>query len=132
MKKITLLFVLFLAVSAFKANAQDKFATWPALGDFHGVMSATFHPAEKGKFDPIKQRSGEMVDKALALSKSTIPAAYDKPEVKTAVAELNKRATELNQLIMKNAKDEKINKSLILVHDTFHKIVGLCTDEPEN
>lgn len=131
MKKITLLFVLFLAVSAFKANAQDQFAKWPALGDFHGVMSATFHPAEKGKFDPIKQRSGEMVDKALALSKSIIPEAYNKLEVKTALVELNKRTTELNKLIMKNAKDEKINKSLIEVHDTFHKIVGLCTDLPE-
>jgi len=131
MKKITLLFVLFLAVTAFKANAQDKFAAWPALGDFHGVMSATFHPAEKGNFDPVKQRSGEMVDKALALSKSVIPTPYNKPEVKAAVAELNKRTGDLNQLIMKNAKDEKINKSLIQVHDTFHKIVGLCTDEQE-
>jgi hypothetical protein len=131
MKKISFLIVLFIAVAASKANAQDIFTAWPALGDFHGVMAATFHPSEKGNFDPVKQRSGEMVDKAALLTKSAIPAQYNKPEIKTAVAELNKRTTELNGLIMKNAKDEKINKSIIQVHDAFHKIVGLCGGEKE-
>jgi hypothetical protein len=126
MRKITLLFVFFICVSASHANAQDIFTEWPALGNFHGVLSATFHPAEKGNFDPVRQRSGEMVDKAALLSKSTIPAAFKKQNVVTAVADLDERTTALNELIMKNAKDEKISKSFIQVHDAFHKIVGLC------
>jgi hypothetical protein len=131
MKKISLLFVLFLTIVASKANAQDIFTVWPALGDFHGVISATFHPSEKGNFDPVKQRSGEMVDKAALLRKSAIPAQYNKPEVKTVIAELDKRTTELNGLIIENAKDEKINKSLIQVHDAIHKIMSLCGAEKE-
>lgn len=129
MKKISLLFVLLISIAAFKANAQDIFTEWPALGDFHGVMAATFHPSEKGNFDPVKQRSGEMVDKAALLVKSSIPEKYNKPDVKTALAELNKQTVELNGLIMKNAKDEKINKSLIRVHNAFHNLVGLCGGE---
>lgn len=129
MKKISLIFVLFFSLTALRVDAQDIFTAWPALGDFHGVMSATFHAAEKGNFDPVKQRSGEMVDKAALLTKSVIPEQYNKPEMKAAVAELDKQTTELNSLIMKNAKDVKINKSLIQVHNAFHKIVGLCSDE---
>ncbi|MDB5020226.1 MAG: hypothetical protein JWQ28_1353 [Pedobacter sp.] len=129
MKKISLLFVLLLTIAATNANAQDIFTAWPGLGNFHGVMAATFHPAEKGNFEPVKQRSGELVDKAALLLKSDIPAKYNKPELKAALEELSKRTTTLNGLIMENAKDEKINKSLIQVHDAFHKIVGICGGE---
>jgi len=130
MKKITYLLLLLVVVVS-TAQAQTKFENWPALGSFHDVISATFHPSEKGDFDPVKQRSGELVDKAVALSKSVIPAQYNKPAVKAAVKELVEKSTALNQLVMKRAKDEKLNKEIIAVHDAFHKIVGLCTDEKE-
>ena len=79
MKKICLLVTLFVSLLAVKSNAQDKFAAWPALAEFHTVMSATFHPAEEGDFDPVKQRSGELVDKAASLVKSVVPAKFHKP-----------------------------------------------------
>jgi hypothetical protein len=129
MKKFSLLLVLFMGLVTLNSNAQDKFSTWPALGDFHKVMSATFHPAEKGNFDPVKQRSGELVDKADLLAKSTIPAKFDKPEIKVALKELKSRSTQLNKLVIKKAKDDKINSALTSVHDSFHEIVGLCTEE---
>jgi hypothetical protein len=128
MKKISFLVVLFLTIISFKSNAQDKFTTWPALGEFHTVMSATFHPAEKGDLDPIKQRSGELSDKANVLAKSTVPAQFDKPAIKVALIDLNTKSAQLNKIIIKKAKDAKINSALIAVHDSFHKIVGLCTD----
>lgn len=132
MKKVCLLVTLFIGLLAGKSNAQDKFATWPALGDFHTVMSATFHPAEKGNFDPVKQRSGEMVDKAVLLEKSVVPAQFDKPEIRTAVKTLKLKARALNKIILKKAKNEKINAALVSVHDTFHDIVGLCTEEKDS
>ncbi len=131
MKKICFLVTLLISLVAVKSNAQDKFAAWPALGAFHTVMSATFHPAEKGDFDPVKQRSGEMVDKAALLEKSDVPAQFDKPEISAALKTLKTRATALNKIVLKKAKDEKINNALISVHDTFHKIVGLCTEDKE-
>jgi hypothetical protein len=53
-------------ITAF-AFAQPKPSDWAELKEFHGVMSQTFHPAEEGKLDPIKTRSTEMVEKAVAL-----------------------------------------------------------------
>lgn len=132
MKKICLLVTLLISLVAVKSNAQDKFATWQALGAFHTVMSETFHPAEKGHFDPIKQRSGEMVDKAALLEKSAIPAQFDKPEIRAALKTLKSKTTALNKIVLKKAKNEKINAALVSVHDTFHEIVGLCTEDKES
>jgi hypothetical protein len=129
MRKSSLLIIMFVVVGSLQSKAQDIYTAWPALGEFHAVMSATFHAAEKGKFDPVKQRSGEMVDKADVLQKSVVPEAQNRPEMKVALVELHRKATDLNELIMKNAKDEKIDKSLIQVHDSFHKIIELCKVE---
>lgn len=129
MKKFSQLLILFVGLIAFKSNAQDKFSTWPALGEFHTVMSATFHPAEEGNFDPVKQRSGELVDKADLLAKSVVPVAYNKPAIQSAVKELKIKSTQLNKLILKKAKNDKINTALIAVHDVFHEIVGLCIED---
>lgn len=74
MKKISLLLFLCLGFSAIfstKSTAQEKKVTWPEWTNFHGVMSGTFHPAEEGKFEPIRTRSEEMVSKAELWLKST-------------------------------------------------------------
>jgi hypothetical protein len=131
MKKICFLVTLFISLAAVKSHAQDKFAAWPALAEFHTVMSATFHPAEKGDFEPVKQRSGELVDKAALLGKSVVPAQFDKPAIRTALKELKTKTTALNKIVLKKAKDDKINAALVSVHDTFHNIVGLCTEDKE-
>lgn len=132
MKKFCFLITLLISLVAVKSNAQDKFAAWPALGAFHTVMSETFHPAEKGNFDPIKQRSGEMVDKAALLERSAVPVQFDKPEIRTALKTLKTKTTALNKIILKKAKNEKFNTALVSVHDTFHDIVGLCTEDKES
>jgi hypothetical protein len=132
MKKICFLVCLLISIVAVKSNAQDKFAAWPALGDFHTVMSETYHPAEKGNFDPVKQRSGEMVDKAALLEKSVVPAQFDKPEIRAELKTLKSKTTALNKIVLKKAKNEKINTALVSVHDTFHNIVGLCTEDKES
>ena len=33
---------------------------WPELMHFHKVLAQTFHPAEKGNYNPIRDRSGEL------------------------------------------------------------------------
>jgi hypothetical protein len=54
-------------------SAQSTFEKWPAIKEFHEVMSQTYHPAEEGNFAPIKARSEEMISKASLLLKSDIP-----------------------------------------------------------
>jgi len=108
---------------------QSKPSDWAQLNDFHGVMSQTFHPAEEGKLDPIKSRSNEMVEKAIAWQKSTPPAEFDKPEIKKSLTKLVKGSKELNKMVQKSASDADLTKKLTDLHDVFHEIVGLCKDE---
>src|SRR5207248_1244544 len=53
--------------------AAAKPATWKEQADFHEVMAATFHPAEKGDLQPIKSRIAEMSRKAELWANSTPP-----------------------------------------------------------
>lgn len=128
-KMLAMLTMVLLSAGAF---AQTKPMDWAELKDYHSVMSATFHPAEEGKLEPIKSRSGEMVEKAVALQKSTPPADFDKKEIKKQVNKLVKGSKGVDKLVKKNAADADITKSLTSLHDVFHEIVGLCSGEHED
>ncbi len=108
-------------------NAQSKLDNWPQIKEFHKVMAQTFHPSEEGDFEPIKKRSGEMVEKANALTLQSIPADFNNDKVKDAVSRLQKGSKELDEMIKKGAGDKKIFKKLNALHDIFHEIVGLCS-----
>ncbi len=122
--------VLVLLCVAKGVSAQSIFDKWAELKSFHGVMSQTFHPAEEGKLEPIKTRSGEMAEKAQVLAKVNIPAEFATPAIKKAVKKLQKDSKALDKLVKgKKASDEEITKSLSALHDVFHEIVGLCKNE---
>ncbi len=124
-KMLAMLTLVLLTAGAF---AQPKPGDWAELKAFHGVMSETFHPAEEGKLEPIKTRSGEMVEKAVTWQKSTPPAEFNKPEIKKELKNLVKGAKELDKMVKKNAADADLTKKLSSLHDVFHNIVGLCKD----
>lgn len=124
MKK-TLIFTAMLFIS-FTSFGQGKLENWPELKTFHSVMAQTFHPSEEGNLAPIKERAGEMVEKAQALASSKIPAEFATDKIKAAVAKLVTGSQELKTIIDKKEKDEVITKNLSALHDTFHEIVGLC------
>lgn len=129
MKKILLLAFAALALGfANNTQAQTK-EKWKELDAFHEVMSKTFHPAEEGKLEPIKSRSQEMVDKAIAWKNSTAPAGYDKNAVLKNLKKLVKGAKEVNKLVQKNAVDAEIKEELTELHDVFHEIVEKCEKE---
>jgi superoxide dismutase len=102
---------------------------WQELKDFHMVMAQTFHPMEEGKFEPIRTRSGEMYNKAKLLAASKVPASFQSPEITKAINDLVVGSMKLDKLVGKKAKDNKLKESLIKLHDTFHVIQGLCTDD---
>lgn len=124
--------LLLLLVFPFSGNAQGKFDSWPQLKEFHQVMSQTFHPSEEGNLEPIKTRIGEMVQKASSLANSTIPQEFDTEKVKAAVLKLEKDSKKLQAKIAAGASDSKITKYLNGLHDVFHRIVGLCSEEGEH
>ena len=81
MKKLLPLILIFTTVAFAKPGHAQQKAKWQELDAFHEVMSKTFHPAEEGKLEPIRSRSAEMVDKAVAWKNSTAPEGYDKTAV---------------------------------------------------
>ena len=126
MKKIAcLLLAVLVLVTA--VNAQSK--KWKEMDEFHTIMSETYHPAEEGKLEPIKSRSQEMVDKAMAWVRSTAPEGYDKRSVNISLKELLRGAKELNGLVKANASDKEITDKLSKLHDVFHTIMEKCEKE---
>jgi superoxide dismutase len=105
---------------------KGPFDNWAELKNFHKVMSQTFHPSEEGNLDPIKKRSGEMVQKANLLSKSPIPGEFNSKEVQKAIKDLTSESIKLDKMIQMKASDIKIKVALEKLHDIFHKIVGFC------
>lgn len=124
---LAFLLVCFLG-GAQTASAQD----WAELKDFHGVMSQTFHPMQEGDFQPIRERSGEMAQKAKAVAKSAIPEQYNNKEILLAVKQLAKGGKSLNKLVKKGGTDEAVGQSLTALHDVFHRIMGLCNDHEDH
>ncbi len=115
------------------AAPKGKFDEWPAINDFHKVMAQTFHPSEEGNLEPIKTRIGEMVSKAEALKTSKIPAEFSSKEMMSTINQLINDSKKLQKLIdKKGTTDDAITKALSGLHDVFHTIVGLCSDEDKH
>jgi len=119
-----LFFIALLTGIVFKAQAQQP--AWKELDNYHTVMAQTFHPSEEGNLQPIKERSGELADKAKALKKSAIPTAYQKPGVKETLNLLAKESKALDKMVRKKKPDADITKSLAALHDRFHEVMEKC------
>ncbi|MFV8366057.1 hypothetical protein [Flavobacterium sp. XS1P27] len=128
MKHLKAFLVLALIVVVNSVSAQSTFEKWPAIKEFHEVMSQTFHPAEEGNLVPIKARSEEMMNKAAMLLKSDIPAEFRTDAILASAERLQIKSKALHKLVMSNGSDAAIVKSITDLHDTFHEIVGLCSD----
>ncbi|MDX1904420.1 MAG: hypothetical protein SFU27_09710 [Thermonemataceae bacterium] len=131
MKKIALFLGLLLGIFfSHESKAQSIFDKWAELKAFHGVMSQTFHPSEKGDLAPIKARSGEMAEKALTLAASKIPTEFRTPKIRKAIKKLKNKSRELDDYVKSaGATDAQITEKLAALHDVFHTIVGLCREE---
>jgi hypothetical protein len=125
--KLFLFFALIFVANA--VSAQSTFDKWPAIKGFHEVMSETFHPAEEGNLAPIKARSEEMMHKAAQLLKTEIPQEFRTDAIIASAERLQLKSKSLNKLVKSNAADATIVKSITDLHDTFHEIVGLCSEQ---
>ncbi len=108
------------------AQASDK---WAELENYHEIMSQTFHPAEEGKFAPIRKLAGELATRAQKWLESTPPKIYDAPEIRAILVKLNRESKALADSIANGTSDEQIKKYLTALHDRFHEIMGACREE---
>jgi hypothetical protein len=125
---ILLLITLIVFAGINTAQSQEK-AKWKEMDAFHEVMAKTFHPAEEGKLEPIKARSKEMLDKAIAWQNSTAPEGYNQKAVKKSLKELVNGAKEINNLVKEKAADDVLKAKLLKLHDVFHEIMEKCGNE---
>jgi hypothetical protein len=130
-KTLVHIFVLILVFAVSTTLSAASGEKWPELEAFHKVMSETYHPAEDSDFKPIKERIGEMVLIAASLNTAAIPAEYNTPEIIETAKMLEAESRTLEEKIKAGATDGEIFKELNSVHDTFHKIVGLCNPKEE-
>ena len=114
------------AISAIGQTPVTAQAQWTEKNEFHKVMAQTYHPSEEGNFEPIRSRVGEMHDKAVAWANSTPPKEFDKPEIKSTIKEMIGEIVVLKGMIEKKATNEELKPKMEALHDTFHKIVGMC------
>lgn len=125
MKKI--LFAVFFLAFAFAAKAQK--ATWNEMKDFHAVMSKTFHPAEEGRFQPLKDSANLLLERAKIWQASAVPQGFKadvtQPILKKLVAQCNKVA----RAVAANKSDAKLKPLIFKAHDIFHEIMEKCRDE---
>ena len=129
MKHFKLLLAFLLVFVANTASAQSTFDKWPAIKEFHEVMSETFHPAEEGDLAPIKARSEEMMNKAAQLLKSEVPVEFKTDAILVSAEHLQMKSKALHKLIKSNGSDADVVKSITDLHNTFHEIVGLCSEQ---
>lgn len=125
--KFVAMLLFFLATSTL--SAQSTFDKWPAIKEFHEVMSQTFHPSEEGNLQPIKTRSEELMNKAAAVLKSDIPAEYKTAAILASAEKLQLKSKALHKMVTAKASDADLKKSLSDLHDVFHEIVGLCSEK---
>jgi hypothetical protein len=128
MKHLKTFLVLALIFVANSVSAQSTFDKWPAIKEFHEVLSETFHPAEEGKLAPIKARSNELLAKATKVQKTEIPAEFKTEIITELVNRLQANSKSLNQIVTNKGTDAEIVKSITGLHDIFHEIVGICSD----
>ncbi len=127
MKNLTALFVLALLIFVSSIASSQTKVEWKEREDFHQVMGQTFHPVEDGNYTPIRERSGEIVEKAVAWQNSTIPAEFASVTgLKENLAKLVAGSEALNAKIKANCTNEEIKTDLTALHDVFHDIVGSC------
>jgi hypothetical protein len=132
MKKFAfLLLMLVFNFSSISSIAQAK-EKWNEMEVFHEVMAKTFHPAEEGKFEPIRTRSAEMLEKAKAWKSSSAPAGFNKKAVKKSLNNLVKGAKEINKLVINKAADSVLKEKLTALHDVFHTIMENCEDKEQH
>lgn len=125
--KFLAIVVFFLAVNT--SMAQSTFDKWPAIKEFHQVMSQTFHPAEEGNLEPIKTRSEELMIRAANVLKSNIPTEFATASILASAEKLQLKSKGLHKMVQAKVSDAEITKSLTELHDVFHEIVGLCSEK---
>jgi len=126
MKKTVKALVLLLAILPGISFAQQKKAAWPEMKAFHGQMSSTFHPAEEGNLQPLKEKADSLYIVAMQWQASAIPANFKTTETTAALKKLTSQCAGIKKSVAAKASDKDLTDMITAAHDTFHTLAGEC------
>lgn len=126
MKALRLALVLLVTTFAFQMNAQSAATKWSQLNEYHELLSKTFHPAENGNLNAIKNAHDYLVQRSEALDVTMMPSELKSETLIAQVGVLKKMTKKLSELITNKAPDVEIMRTFQNVHDIFHKIEKEC------
>ena len=125
MKKIKLLFLSFILLAGM-GYAQNKVAEWPQMKAFHSIMAATFHPADEGNLQPLKEKADSLYLMAKKWVGSPVPPNYKTKELRATLQDLMIQCNGIAYKVKSNAPDAELKTLITKAHETFHKIVDEC------
>ena len=126
MKSFVHALVFFLAMIPAISFAQDKQKTWTEQEKFHSFMSSTFHPAEEGNFQPLKEKADNMLLAAKRWELSDIPSNYDSDKTKAELHTLVKLVNAVADAVHGHAENAQLLTLITSAHDSYHRVVGEC------
>lgn len=98
------------------------------MDNFHSVMSATFHPAEENKLQPVKDSAAALLAKAKAWQKAAVPAGYNAGVTKPILKKLVNQCTVISQSVKAKKTDAVLKQQITTAHDIFHEIMEKCRE----
>lgn len=110
---------------SFKFYAQSHKMDWKEMHDFHEIVSITFHSAEGDLFNPLKENTHVLIEKAQAWKNSAIPAGYEAKATKKALGNLVKECKKVDKMVKSNKPDAALMAGITKVHDVFHGIMEM-------
>lgn len=126
-KQIMILLISALFVSM-SGNIQAQKADWKEMHAFHNVMSKTFHPAEEGNLQPVKDNAKELVAKAKSWQSSTVPVGFNASKSKEILKRLVTKCTAIEAAVKTNKSNDSLKTMITEAHEIFHELMEKCRE----
>jgi len=133
MKKVqvSLLFFL-LSLLTLTAHSQQT-TEWKGMEDFHAVMSTTFHPSEENNLQPLKEKAGDLLNKAKTWQKSEVPKGFNGPLIKPLMKRMVQEGKGNKEAVEKEKTEKEIKKVNSETHNKFYRKKGkIKKEKPRN
>jgi hypothetical protein len=125
MKIIKSLFAFATFFSVNSASALPFEINWPQIKAYHEIISKNFQRKEIN-LKSIKLNSKTLLERADNLCVESMPEEFRNPKMIETLLTLKKNTVLIYDLVETKASDVEIKTAFGNLHDTFHKIIGLC------
>ncbi len=126
MKKVQVSFLMFIFSLLTLTVYSQQTAEWKGMEDFHAVMSTTFHPSEENNLQPLKEKAGDLLNKAKAWQKSAVPQGYNSSLTKPILKRLVQQCKVIKEAVEKKKPDTELKAMIAEAHEIFHEIKEKC------